>query len=89
MSAKSKKQPKSYVDTPIADDADAFVRIKQYAKLNNVHPSTVHRWINSGRLPQPEHRSEKVVGWTRRTLQQHHADHQGDHQDNHHLADQQ
>jgi predicted DNA-binding transcriptional regulator AlpA len=71
--SKPRKVIRPYTDFAVPDDPDAFVRIKQYAKLNNVHPATVHRWILKGKLPPPEHRSEKVVGWTRRTLAQHHA----------------
>jgi predicted DNA-binding transcriptional regulator AlpA len=64
---------RSYTDFAVPDDPDAFIRIKQYAKLHNIHPSTVHRWINEGKLPPPERRGPKVVGWTRRTLAEHHA----------------
>jgi predicted DNA-binding transcriptional regulator AlpA len=68
-----KKPRGSYLNHPIADDPDAFIRVKQLARLNNVHPATIRRWVNEGRLPPPERRSTHVVGWTRRTLAEHHA----------------
>lgn len=63
-----------YTDHPIPDDDDAFIRVKQYAKLKNIHPSTVWRWINSGKLRQPTHLSERVVGWSRRQLREDECD---------------
>jgi len=40
-----------------------FVKVKEVATAFGVVPITIHRWIKSGRLPEPIRMTKKTVGW--------------------------
>jgi predicted DNA-binding transcriptional regulator AlpA len=45
-----------------------FITISKVPAIYGVSRATIYRWIDSGKLPEPNRLSSRIVGWKRSLL---------------------
>lgn len=49
---------------------DRLLKVSELAKFLGVAPSTIYRWLESGKLPQPYALGESAVRWRMREIEE-------------------